>query len=89
MIGGNDTFRAEIQRGQVFVYRKCQRINISRIIVIGRHGADRGHPAQFHQRLECLVIDRCSRCGAVLRVERKNHDPLATLIAQCFQSAFD
>ncbi len=53
-----------------------QRVDIGRIVVVGRNGANGRLPAHFFQCIERLVHGRCRGGSGILRVERKQHDTL-------------
>ena len=52
------------------------------MVVVGRHRAERRLPLQAHQHPERLVVGGGGARSGILRIERKEHQPLAPLRVQ-------
>ena len=74
--------RLPVERRQVAGDRVRQRVDIDRVVMIGRNGAQRRLPAHLQQRLEGLVVDGRRRCRGILRIEREDEDAFAAVLLQ-------
>ena len=68
--------------------RGGQRLDIDRLVIIGRHGAHRRRAAHVHQSTEQLVIGRRRRRRRILRVERHRQHTVAALRHHPLDDAF-
>ena len=68
---GEHDFGPPVQPGQVRLDAARERLDIVRIVMVGRCGPDRRLPALGHQRPERLVIGGGRAGRGVLRVERE------------------
>ncbi len=82
VIGGKHDLRLKIEALQMRFDRFRQRVDIDRLVVIGRHGAHRRLPAHGLECVEGFVVDARRRRGGILRIEREDQDALAALYAQ-------
>ena len=79
VIGGDQDFGFEVETGEAGADGAGERIDIDRVVVIGRRHANRRLPAHGLQRLERLVADCRRRGGAILRIEGDDENAVATL----------
>ena len=73
----DDRVGLEVERRESMLDRRRQRVDIGRIVMIGRQRADRRLPAHRGQRRERLVVGGRGRRRAILRIERRDQDALA------------
>ena len=62
--------------------RPRQRLDIDRLVMIGRNRAHRRHEPCRHERFERLVVHRRRGRRRILRIEREDEDTVASLLAQ-------
>ena len=79
---GQDHLGLEIELGQALADRGRHRVDVDRVVVIGRRDAHRRLPAHLHQGLEGLVAGGGRGRGGVLRIERHQEDAVAALVEQ-------
>jgi len=82
---GDDRLRRKIERGKMMFHVGLQRIDIGRVVVIGRQCAQRRLPAHPGQRKEGGVVRGRGRRRAILRIERREQDAVASRRLQCAQ----
>ena len=79
MKGGQDDVGPERQPRELGLQRARHRLDIDRIVEIGRHDPQRRLPAHLHEDPKDLVARGRGRRRAVLRIERHQQDALAAL----------
>ena len=89
VIGGDHRLRLEIERGEMAFDAFGERVDIGRLIVIGRDRAQRRLPAHALQRIEGRVVDARGGRGAVLRIKRKDEHAIAAGLLQGVQPLGD
>ncbi len=89
VIGGKDQLRLEVERGDAFGQRLCQRVDIGRLIVIGGKHPNRRLPAHLAERSRYAVDNRCRRRRAILRIERRDQNTVAAFRLQLPQPVAD
>ena len=82
VVAGDERVGAAVEAGVGGLDRAGQRLDVERVVVVGRHGADRRLPAQGHQRAEGLVVGGGGGGGGILRVEREEEQALAAGLAE-------
>ena len=89
VIGGDQDFGFEVEIGEAGADGAGERLDIDRIVVIGRGDANRRLPAHGLQRFERFVADRRGRSGAILRVEGNDENAVAALGLQRLETLGD
>ena len=80
--GDEDDLRLEGELRQLLLHGGDERVDIDRIVVVGRRDAHARLPAHVHERAEGLIAGGGRGGGRVLRVERHQENAVAALIEQ-------